>query len=371
MENYFSEIYGQKRVTDNLFRIWQSGKIPHAFIFIGPEGCGKFLTAVRFAQLTNSSSNTKPQDDAILRKINLLLEPYIKYIIPLPRGKNETGSSSSTEKLDKESLELLKEEIENKIANPYYRIKLEKANNIKITSIREIKKFVSLNYDDIKYRFILISDAHLMNDEAQNALLKSLEEPPEGIIFILTTNDTEGLLPTIFSRCRKILFDPLGSDDLAKILINHFRIEKDVAEKVAPFANGSLYNALDFIKNDFDQLLNKTINILRYSLALKFHSAYNEISELSGESSGNQLKLLIQMIITWLGDVQKNKVGYNNYVFRNHIDTLEKFNQRFSQVDIIQTISNFESLISAIESNANLNIVILNIIFEIESLRLF
>ena len=368
MKTIFEDIHGQAKALENLYRIYISGKIPHAFLFVGPNGCGKYFSAIKFAQLINSS-NDNVQTEAISRKICSLQEPYLKYIIPLPRGKNETGSSLALEKIDKDSLELIREELESKIKNPYHRIRIDNANTIKITSIREIKKFISLNYDDIKYRFIIISDAHLMNDEAQNALLKSLEEPPDGIIFILTTNNINALLPTILSRCRIINFNPLNNENVIKILTEYFQTDMRTALNVSSFANGSIYTALDFIDNDFELLLNKTINILRYSLALKFHSAYNEISYFSSDTSGKSLILLIQMIIAWLADVQKNKINYDQYIFKDYKDTLIKFNQRFSNTDFLGNISNFERMIFAIDNNANLNIVILNIIFEISSLR--
>ena len=137
--------------------------------------------------------------------------------MPLPRGKSETDQNDPYEKLSDDEIELINSEFQKKSKNLFYKIQIPRANFIKISSIRDIKKFLSLNYDDVKYRVILVSQAHLMNEESQNALLKNLEEPPDGVIFILCTPYPEKLRETIRSRCWKINFQPLENETIAKI----------------------------------------------------------------------------------------------------------------------------------------------------------
>ena len=189
--NYWSGIYGQTSVINILNKLLDNSSIPHAFLFTGLPGVGKEFTAIRFAQALNSNYDLSEDSAKISNLISNFSEPYIKYILPLPRGKNETDTSGPFEKLSVEENENYWEELGKKIKNPYYKIQMQRASNIKISSIRDINKFLSINYSDIKYRIILISDAHLMNEEAQNALLKNLEEPPEGIIFILVYTISE------------------------------------------------------------------------------------------------------------------------------------------------------------------------------------
>ena len=150
--------------------------------------------------------------EKIIKRIEQLSEPYIKYIIPLPRGKGESDSTSPTEKLTPDEIDLIKEQ-------------LPKANNIKISSIRNIKKYLSLDYSEFAQRFIVISDSHLMNEEAQNALLKNLEEPPENVIFILCTSQVSKLRRTITSRCWRINFDPLSEQEISEILKKYFHFD--------------------------------------------------------------------------------------------------------------------------------------------------
>ncbi len=367
MDDIWNGIYGQALVKTTLSNLLGSTKIPHAFLFQGIPGIGKEFIAVRFAQALNKKFNENI-NLKILNSIASLSEPYLKYIIPLPRGKNEGDENSPTEKLSNDDIQLLREELEKKINNPYYKIKLPHASIIKINSIRDIKKFLSLAYTDVRYRVILISDAHLMNEAAQNALLKNLEEPPEGVVFILSTPYPALLRETIKSRCWILNYQPLGNDDIKKILVNYFKADEDLAKEAAPFAGGSVQTAVSLLEHDFENLRDKTILILRYSLGRKYHSALNEFSSFLSTGDPETIKLLIQMIMVWLNDLQKFKCGEKNYFFERYLDTLEKFNSKFPEIKLDNIVSKLDSLSSLIQNNININLIVLNLVCELGSL---
>ena len=207
-----------------------------------------------------------------------------------------------------------------------------------------------------------------MNEEAQNALLKSLEEPPEGVIFILTTPFPNNLRETIRSRCWVINFQPLSNDDLSKILISNFSIEEKLAKNIAPFSSGSVLNALRLLENDFEELLGKTILILRYSFGKKYYSALNEFSAFLKDNSSDSIKLIIDMIIVWLNDVQKYRFQNNNMYFDGYFETIQKFNKRFPDVNLNFLVSKLEKLSTIIQNNVNLNLIVLNIVYELSTL---
>ncbi len=368
MNEYFDNIHGQGKATKILTNFYESGKIPHALLFTGNEGVGKFFTSVQFAKLINSGNNARLEQ--INKHISNLTEPYIKYIIPLPRGKGEDGDSGSTEKLTDDQINEIRSEISKKISNPYHRINLDRAFNIKISSIREIRKFLSLNFGEVEYRVVIIEEASQMNAEAQNALLKSLEEPPEGVIFILITSEPEGLLPTIKSRCWQIKFEPLSNSDVKSILATYFDITKERASHVALFSHGSVSAGLSLLENDFEKLLEKTIIILRYALAKKYFTALDEMNSIINESSLTSTKVFLQMILMWLSDAQKHKAGLEISYFKNYSDTIIKFNNKFSDADIVSVYSNIDNLIRLTDRKVNLNIISMNIIFEIASIAL-
>ena len=366
MNNRWKGIFGQQSIWDILDRLILSSNIPHAFLFTGIDGVGKEFTAIKFTSAVNAIGICN--SGHIDQIISAYSEPYLKFIYPLPRGKNETDESGPFEKLSSDDLDLIKDELHKKKENPYYKLSIPKASKIKVNSIRDIKKFLSFNYGDIKYRTILISDAHLMNEEAQNALLKNLEEPPEGVLFILITPYPGLLRETIRSRCWDLNFSPLNNYDLKEVLVSYFNIEPDLAESVAPFSNGSIINALNFLETDFYFLLEKVISILRYSFAKKYHSALNEISYFLKEDSANRMKILIQMIIIWLNDIQRHRIGNTNYFFNKYAETLGKFNLRFPLINLNDTVVRIDYFGSVIPNNINLNLIAVNIIYELSAL---
>ncbi len=361
-------IYGQESAKYLLNSLIETDKVPHALLFKGNEGIGKEFTAIRFTQALNSRFSKSESKPHILQLIQNLNEPYIKYIFPLPRGKNETESSGPMEKLSQEDSELVKEELKKKINNPYYEIKIPKANQIKISSIRDIKKFLSIEYGDIKFRIVLISKAHLMNEEAQNALLKNLEEPPDGVIFILSTPYPGKLRETIRSRCWLINFQPLKTEEVENLLVSNFNTEAKLAKSVAPFSKGSITEAVNLLQHDLAQLKEKTILILRYSFGRRYHSALEQFNSVISEQGTDSFKVLVLMIISWLNDLQKYRAGLENFFFSDYDETLQKFDLKFSDVKLNQIVYKLDKFASLIQNNINISILSLNIITELSLL---
>jgi DNA polymerase-3 subunit delta' len=366
MNSIFDNIHGHDKPLILLTNFLKSEKIPHALLFTGQEGIGKYFTALQFIKLANQSEILN--NASLDKKISNLSEPYVKFILPLPRGKGETNKNSPTEKLSDELLEQVNSELRKKIKNPYHKISIEKANNIKINSIREIKKTLTLNYSNIKYRFVVISDAHLMNDEAQNALLKSLEEPPAGVIFILLTPFKNRLLPTINSRCWEIKFNPLSHKDVEYILIDFLSIDKNEAAKVSLFSNGSVNTALELLENDYKTLIDKIIMVLRYSLGKRYHSAFKELNDISLMYSKNHIKFVLEFLNRWFKDAQRYRLNLDNYEFNNYLDVLERFNNKFIDINPNDIVGKLNKLAEAVDKNVNLNILSMNIIFELASI---
>ena len=369
MSNYLDEIIGNDKAKTILSNILESGNIPHAFIFTGTDGVGKENAALSFTKQLNHAEENLDQSKSISAQIENLTEPYIKYILPLPRGKNETDQNDPYEKLTEDEVDQINSEFKKKSQNHYYRIQIPRANLIKISSIRDIKRFLSFSYEDIKYRVIIISQAHLMNEESQNALLKNLEEPPEGVIFILCTPSPEKLRETIRSRCWKINFQPVEESDLSNILIKKFGFEPSIVDEVVPFSGGSTQTAISLIDNNFEDLLDMTIKILRYSFGKKYHSAFMEFEEMLSESDVVRIRLIITMIIIWLNDYQKYRlVEGGRFFFSKQIETLEKFNSKFPDVDVAVVTNNLDRISSSFRNNINLNIAVSNVVFQLSNL---
>ncbi|AFH49279.1 DNA polymerase III subunit delta' [Ignavibacterium album JCM 16511] len=368
MINPLNKIIGQEKVKLILEKIISSGKISHAFLFRGLEGVGKEDVAIRFAQAIVFSSNIpKEKKQNYISQIDKLTEPFIKYIFPLPRGKNEVDDDNPYEKLKQDEIELIQEELAKKATNHFYKIQIPKANNIKINSIRDINRFLSLSYDESIKRVIIISDAHLMNEPAQNALLKNLEEPPANIIFILCTSYPERLRETIISRCWNLNFQPLDQKEVEKVLNEKFEIDDSLARKISLLSNGSVTQGLKILNYGLEELKENVIKILRYSFGKKFYSAYKEFENIGKDSDTEYLEIIISLLIHWLNDFNKFRTSSGEIVFRDYQETFEKFYSRYPDINLLPLANRLDEISTRLKNNINLNLAISNIICEISS----
>jgi DNA polymerase-3 subunit delta' len=365
MNDFILSVPGQRKALQHLFQLYKTKRVPHALLFTGLRGIGKHFAAVEFTKLLNTTDESS--NEVINKKISKLLVPYIKLIHPLPRGKGEKNDSNPYEKLTTDQIENIRTEINKKTVNPFYQLQIDRAFNIKINSINEIRRYVSFNYDESNLGIILLLDAHLMNYESQNALLKTLEEPPQGFVFILITDQKSLLLPTVISRCWEIEFAPLPNQVLMKILIDKFNVTENQAELLSNFAQGSIANASELMDLDLENLLDKVITILRYSLAQRYFTALSSFQQVINDYGNTYFLLTLKLILHWLRDVQASKIQTENVYFNKHMDTLIKFNNRFRDVDIHDIFLKIDTLLLNTKKQVSLNLILLNTIFELSS----
>jgi DNA polymerase III delta prime subunit len=369
MNNFIDSVPGQKEALENLYRLFNSNRVPHAFIFSGKSGIGKHLAALEFANLINSNDNENK--DALRSRISKLEEPYVKFIFPMPRGKGEKNDDPPYDKLTPAQIDDIRKELDEKIKNPYHKIEIEKANNIKISSILDIKKFVTFGYDEIKYRVVILSDAHLMRTEAQNALLKTLEEPPEGFVFILLTDKPENLFTTIHSRCWTIDFRPLSDDVIGEVLEKYYGFsDKKKIELAASFAEGSVLNALALLNVDIEKYLDDVITVLRFSLAGRFYTAQTTFNKILDSLGAEYFKQTLRLFLYWLRDAKGDRSKIERYYFEKYKDTFEKFNSRYSDAPLEEVFAKIDYYLNLSETQVNLNLIALNTIFELSTVVL-
>lgn len=367
MEDLFSGIYGQKSVKEILSGFLTNKKIPQALLFSGPSGVGKDFVAIRFANLINriGKGDFNPTIEG-----NTLKEPAVKFVCPLPVGKNESSDDGPYDRLTPSDMEVVQEEFHRKEENPYYKISIPKANDIKISSIRSLTKYMSLSFQDKGYRSVIISEAHLMNEPAQNSLLKNLEEPPEGFVFILTTSDPSLLRETIKSRCWPVEFKPLVKSDIADALQRYFGLEKSETDLLAHISAGSITKALYLREKNLFDRQSSVIAFLRFSLAGKLSSAQKEIKDILSENDAELFQLYVSLVLLWFEDFKRYLTGFREDLFYSqHIDTFEKFAQKYSSIDPNRAIGSIEKILYYIENNnLNMQIAGYNIMFLIASL---
>lgn len=365
MDDLWQGVIGQEKIKKFFDSLFVSEHLPQGLIICGPKGTGKDFIAARFAHQMNIwKGNLAPGDFS-----HPFSQVSSKYVFALPRGKNEESFDDPYEKLTKDKIAEIREQIDLKNANPYLNMVIEGANEIKINSIRDIQKFLSYTSGTVYQKCVIISQAEGMNEEAQNSLLKQIEEPPEDTTFLLTTSNPAMLRETIRSRCWELSTTPFSEAEIAQILVQYFHVPFDTADTISRFSDGSLENASILLEKDLLGLKQNVIEFLRYALADRVNSAYTILSSLVQKEGEDSVYLLFKMICLWLADAEKYKYNSEHLFFSDFKDTFSKFYSRYkvkSFEPYIREVENYVSLLK--NNNINLNIVFFNLIHLLASI---
>lgn len=222
ISSMFKTLFHQKQVTRQLGCMLRRGCIPHALLFIGNDGTGKQQAAQMVAMACNCQQDSDPQAGTAQPEADR----------PASFSENPCGNCRSCRKIKHDQ-------------HPDLLVIRPSRNAIKIAQIRSLLQRLTQKPHEARVRVVLIVDAHCMNPEAANALLKALEEPPRHTILILTTRQTTDLLPTIVSRCQTVRFQPVSRHHLQAVLMEKRNLDADTAAVVATMADGSLERALE------------------------------------------------------------------------------------------------------------------------------
>lgn len=207
----FDEIVGQLHVTKTVKNAIEHERITHAYLFCGPRGTGKTSTARILAKALNCEKGPTPE----------------------PCNRCETCMQISAGS----ALDV---------------IEIDAASNRGINEIRELREKVKYAPTKGRYKVYIVDEVHMLTKEAFNALLKTLEEPPKHVIFVLATTEPHKLLPTILSRCQRFDFRRISINDT----VNHLKdiskkenlnIEESVLNLIAGSSEGSLRDALSML----------------------------------------------------------------------------------------------------------------------------
>ncbi len=201
-----------------------NGRLPHALLFTGEDGVGKATAALELARICNCSRAGTQESTARQERTETSI--------------SACGKCRSCRKIDSG-------------VHPDIHVVSPSGTYIRIDQIRGLYSSLVLKSDSAVTRFVLVEDAHLMNQEAGNALLKILEEPPDSTVFVLTAPGTRELLSTVVSRCRHIRFNPIPQKELSEHLVSHYGIDGDRAMILASIARGSLSRAVEMAGADW------------------------------------------------------------------------------------------------------------------------
>ena len=298
---YFEKIRGQRFAKKYLSNSIKSNMISHAYMFEGPSGVGKNTMARELAA-------------TLLEMENLFNSP--DYIEITPDG-----------------------------------------NSIKIAQIRKLQSDILVKpYKS--YKIYVIDEAQKMTVEAQNALLKTLEEPPEYAIIILVTNNKEGLLPTIRSRCEIVKFTPIPFIEIKNYLINQ-GIEPNRANLLSSFSRGSMKKALELASsNEFYEMkenVQKYIETILSKNMVEILDIPTQIEQYKGEIIN-----VLDMMINYFRDIMicKEHVNKSMIINADKLVFIQNMSSKITYSQVSKIIDIIEDTKIKIKGNCNFNVSI-------------
>jgi len=249
----FSEILGQEYIKSHLTKSASLGRIPHAQLFVGPEGSGTLPMAIAYAQYilcNNTNGENNGENESCNLKFDKLSHPDLHFVYPTVATEDV--------KTKPKSIDFIGDWRAFVTQNPYGSLfdwyTVLGVNNkqglIRVEDAGDILKTLSLKSYEGGYKIMIIWMADKMNTEASNKLLKLLEEPPEKTIFILITEQEEDLIQTIRSRCQVLHFGGLSENTIAEALVAKKQIDPKLATTIAHQAQGNFNKALHLLQND-------------------------------------------------------------------------------------------------------------------------
>ncbi len=311
----FEDIIGQDHLTDYFKKSIEEKKVAHAYIIEGEIRSGKEFIAKVFSQA-------------------LLCEGD---------GDKPCGTCQSCFQM------------ENNAHPDFYVLSHDKPSMIGVDDVREqIVNSVSTKPFKGKYKIYVINDAEIMTEQAQNALLKTLEEPPEYVIIILLTTSKDKLLQTIQSRCVKLSLKPVDKTVLKKFLMKEFKVPDYKADIAVSFSQGNLGKAKMLIINeDFDKMKAEAISLLKHINEMDAPDIMEAINKVK-EYKYDEIDYL-DIFSVWYRDVLLFKAtnDVNDLIFKQEIQYIKTVAKRTSYEGIDEIVQALEKAKTRIKAKAN------------------
>jgi DNA polymerase-3 subunit delta' len=377
----WKNVIGQERVKNIIRQALETQKLPNAYLFIGTEGIGKDAMAIELAKALNCINPLLKGFEACdecanCKSIGLLTSPLIQFVCALSKDSGKSDGSDGDDD-DVAKVDIVREQFELKAGDPYHNIQIPKALAINIKQIRDLRILLSRSMTGGKKRVVIISEADTMRREAQNAFLKSLEEPHENTLIILTSSNSSRFYPTILSRCQDVRFDLLTPADIADALIERDDLEHTQAEFLARLAGGSFSVARSLANEDVTALRTQIVQLLRAGLD-KHAPRSKTIEEMNNflpRAGGGTflekrqtVEQLLHLLALWLRDALALSSGGEEYLFNNdQLTELKSFVSKFGAPrNIISALRAVEIAQRNVHLQLQLRPVMLELIIELE-----
>ena len=331
----FSDIIGQEHAKRILLNAVSTGRLPHAFIFSGTEGTGKKSLATALTMLLNC---------------------------PTPISDGGCGSCKICKQIITGSFPDL--HIVTPKKDKY------KTSKISIDQIRDI--YAKLSFVPmVKFRVIVIDHAEEMTEEASNAFLRILEEPPPNNIFILNVLEPLNLLPTIVSRCQNIKFYPVPEEKITDWLIKTKGLDSDTAVVVSKMSEGSIGKALELVENDFLKKREEWLTLLVRLPTLSKEEVLSILEELL--ENKDELIEILTVWRSWIRDliVMKETSDKGLLINRDLSHMIERLSKRYLLDELMLVMSHIHEIEQSISNkNRNISLLMRRVMMELYNLSL-
>ncbi len=320
----FAEIIGHQRPLETLRLGLANERLHHAYLFVGPEGSGKRTVALALAKAIHCRETKNDFCDRCpdCARIQAGNHPDVRLVQTL-----------------------------------------EDKKEISIKQVREIEKELNFRSFSGKRKIAIIDPATLLNTSSQNALLKTLEEPPRNSMIVLIAPNAGALLPTLRSRCLRVSFGPLARDEVARYLTSKEGINQDDANLRAALSMGSLGAAIKF---DKDELLEKRRSWAAWLLSLSAGDYRGAIAAAEAIASDKEECLgFLEWAETWYRDLLVHAATEDSEEVVN-VDMLTEIGSQSAKGNFEQMLASFVQTARAagrIQRNLNRRMVIERFLF--------
>lgn len=234
----------------------------------------------------------------------------------------------------------------------------EKPNSIGVDDIRDgVNHTVMIKPYSSRYKIYIIEDAEKMTPQAQNALLKTIEEPPAYAVFILLTSSMEVMLPTIISRCIVLHMKPVADEEMRRYLMRVLKVPDYRAEICVAFARGNVGRAKALASSeDFDKIRQDALSLLKNIYDMEIAEIMEALKRI--KEYGFDIGDYLDIMSVWYRDVLLFKATHdiNHLIFRDEIQAIKKIAQHSDYEGIEEVIHALEKAKSRLASNVSLEL---------------
>ena len=316
----YDKIIGHEQIIEHLTTAVKTGKVSHAYIFNGPRLSGKMMLAEAFAMALQCENND-------------------------PEGCGECHSC-------KQAM--------NRNQPDIIYVSHERTNTISVDDVREqINNSMVIKPYSSRYKIYIVDEAELMNKQAQNALLKTIEEPPEyGIIMLLTTN-ADSFLQTILSRCITLDLKSINEELIKSHLMKQYQIPDYHADVCASFAQGNVGRAIMLASSDdFKELKDFMLHQIKKVETLEIYEFIEEVKQ--AEAYKDRIQDYFDLMIVWFRDVLYYKAtqDVNGLIFKDEVYDIKKQAAKHSYKGIDEIVKAINLAKRRIWANVNFDLTI-------------